>query len=200
MNSGSDHSDKLDTIDLIITALKEHEKMLDSVHHKLEMLVDKFNVKESVQEPVTVRGRERFSEGLLFISCKKWQDFKSKCKRASIITFEICDDTFFVYVQLKGDIFRYSEKIPRNTFKLINEGKQFLVEKFYVEDVENPLFFNGTLNCGLKLSTKPIKTNLTDQEFQITMNYDLDSVVAKEFLSKELSVSKENIVEGRITL
>ena len=31
MNSGSDYGDKLDTIDLIITALKEHEKMLDSV-------------------------------------------------------------------------------------------------------------------------------------------------------------------------
>ncbi len=200
MNSGSDYGDKLDTIDLIITALKEHEKMLDSVHAKLEMLVDKVSVKESVREPVAVRGLERFSEGLLFISCKKWRDFKSKCKRASVITFEIRDNTFFVCVQLKGNIFRYSEKIPQNTFKLVDEGKQYLVEKFYIEDVENPLFFNGTLKCGLKLLTKPIKTDLTDQEFQITMNYDLDSALAKEFLSKELSVSMENIIEGRITL
>lgn len=200
MNSGSDYGDKLDTIDLIITALKEHEKMLDSVQAKLEKLVDKVSVKESVREPVAARGLERFSEGLLFISCKKWRDFKSKCKRASVITFEICDNTFFVCVQLKGNIFRYSEKIPQNTFKLVNEGKQYLVEKFYIEDVENQLFFNGTLKCGLKLLTKPTKTDLTDQEFQITMNYDLDSALAKEFLSKELSVSKENIIEGRITL
>jgi hypothetical protein len=41
---------------------------------------------------------------------------------------------------------------------------------------------------------------LTDREFQIAVDYDLDSTVVKEFLSKELSVAKENIVEGRITL
>jgi len=200
MNSGSEYGDKLDTIDLIITALKEHEKMLDSVYNKLETLIDKFSVKGPTQEPAIVRDRERVSKGLLFISCKKWQDFKSKCKGASVITFEMCDDAFFVYVQLKGDVFRYSEKIPQNTFKLVDEGKQYLVEKFYIEDVENPPFFNGTLRCGLKLSIRTTKMALTDREFQITLNYDLDSTVAKEFLSKELSVSKENIVEGRITL
>lgn len=200
MNSGSEYGDKLDTIDLIITALKEHEKLLDSVYNKLETLVDKFSVKGPTQEPAIVRGRERVSEGLLFISCKNWQDFKSKCKGASVITFEMHDDAFFVYVKLKGDVFRYSEKIPRNTFKLVDEGKQYLVEKFYIEDVENLPFFNGTLRCGLKLPIKTSKMALTDREFQITLNYDLDSVLAKEFLSEELSVSKENIVEGHITL
>ena len=101
---------------------------------------------------------------------------------------------------MKRDIFRYSEKIPRNTYKLVNEEKQYLVDKFYIEDLENPMFFNGTLKCGLKLSTKTTKMALNDREFQITLDYDLDSDVTKEFLSKELSVSKENIVEGRITL
>ena len=103
-------------------------------------------------------------------------------------------------MQLKGNIFRYSEKIPQNTFKLVNEGKQYLVEKFYIEDAEDPLFFNGMLRCGLKLSIKTSKLALTNHEFQITLDYELDSAVAKEFLSKELSVSKENIVEGHITL
>lgn len=200
MNSGSEYGDKWDTIDLIITALKEHEKRLDSVYNKFETLVDKFSAKEPTREPAAVRGRKRVSESLIFISCEKWQDFKSKCKGASVITFEIHDNTFSVCVRLKRDIFRYSEKIPRNTFKLVNEEKQYLVDKFYIEDLENPMFFNGTLKCGLKLSTKTTKVGLNDREFQITLDYDLDSDVAKEFLSKELSVSKENIVEGRITL
>ena len=200
MNSGSEYGDKWDTIDLIITALKEHEKRLDSVYNKFETLVDKFSAKEPTREPAAVRRRKRVSESLIFISCEKWQDFKSKCKGASVITFEIYDNTFSVCVRLKRDIFRYSEKIPRNTYKLVNEKKQYLVDKFYIEDLENQMFFNGTLKCGLKLSTKTTKTALNDREFQITLDYDLDSDAAKEFLSKELSVSKENIVEGRITL
>jgi hypothetical protein len=200
MNSGSEYGDKLDTIDLIITALKEHEKLLDSVYQKLETLVDKFSVKEPPSEPVIARDRKRVSEGLLFIACKKWSDFRVKCKRASVVTFEMCGDTFFVYVKLNSDVFRYSEKIPRNTFKLVDEGKQYLVEKFYIEDAENLPFFNGTLQCGLKLSINTSKMALTDHEFQITVEYKLDSAAAKEFLSKELSVPKENIVEGRITL
>jgi hypothetical protein len=200
MNSGSEYGDKLDTIDLIITALKEHEKLLDSVYNKLEVLVDKFNVKEPTQKPAMVKTQKSVSEGLLFISCTKWQDFKTKCKGARVITYEMQDDAFFVYVKLKGEVFRYSEKVPRNTFKLVDEGKQYLVEKFFIEDVETLPFFNGTLKCGLKLPIKTSKMALTDREFQIAVDYDLDSTVVKEFLSKELSVAKENIVEGRITL
>ena len=200
MNSGSEYGDKLDTIDLIITALKEHEKLLDSVYQKLETLVDKFSVKEPTPEPMIPREQKRVSAGLLFIACTHWQDFKAKCKRAPVVTFELRDDAFSVYVKVKGDIFRYSEKIPRNTFKLVDEGKQYLVEKFYIEDAENLPFFNGTLRCGLKLAIKTSKMALTEHEFQITAEYALDSATAKEFLSKELSISKENIVEGRFTL
>jgi hypothetical protein len=200
VNSGSEYGDKLDTIDLIITALKEHEKLLDSVYNKLEQLVDRFNVQGVPQEPAIVPAQKSVSTGLLFIACKKWRDFKAKCKGARVITFELHDDVFLVYVKLKGDVFRYSEKVPRNTFKLVDEGKQYLVEKFFIEDVENLPFFNGTLKCGLKLPIRTSKMALTDREFQITVDYDLDAALVKEFLSKELSVSQENIVEGRITL
>jgi hypothetical protein len=74
------------------------------------------------------------------------------------------DDAFFVYVKLKGEVFRYSEKVPRNTFKLVDEGKQYLVEKFFIEDVETLPFFNGTLKCGLKLPIKTSKMALTDRQ------------------------------------
>lgn len=189
MSFNSENRDKLDTIDLIITALKEHEKLLDSVYNKLETLVDKISVKEP----------EKISESLLIVSCDKWSDFKFKCKSVDVITFEMDGDTFYVYAKLNGEVLRYSEKISRNSFKIIDDGKQFIVDKIYFNDLETPPFFNGTLRCGLKLFFKTSKILLTETEFLLNIEYEIDSSIVKEFLSKELSVHKNNIVEGKIT-
>jgi len=109
-------------------------------------------------------------------------------------------DTFSVYAKLNREVLRYSEKISRNRFKVIDDGKQFVVDEIYFNDLETPPFFNGTLRCGLKLSFKTSKIPLTETEFLLDIEYEIDSSRVKEFLSKELSVHKNNIVEGKITV
>jgi hypothetical protein len=190
MNGSSGPRDKLDTIDLIITALKEHEKLLDALYGKLEVVVDKLSVKEP----------ERISEAFPLVSCDKWSDFKCGCEGANAVAFKVRNNTLTFYAKSNGEVFRYSEKIPRRSFKVVDEGKRFLVEKIYVEDFETLPSLNGTLRCGLRLPVKASKTALNEGEFLLKMDYTLDSSAVKEFLSRELSVSESKIVEGRITV
>jgi hypothetical protein len=82
--------------------------------------------------------------------------------------------------------------------RVVEDEDSFTIDKDSVKDIDALQFLiDGRLKCGLSLSVKSSRTQLMEKEHLFELSYELSEV--KEFLSKELSVSKRKVVEGKLT-
>lgn len=199
MESG--FNEKMDTLDLIINALKDHEKRLDDISQRLEDLVKGLSIdaheagkkEEQKIEPL------RAKKGPLVI-CSRWEEFKNVCKDAKIVAFEVEENLFYAYSMVGGDVFRYSEELPNKKLKVMEDQSSFSIDKTSLNNIELLQFLiTRRLRCGLSLSIKVSRTALSEKQFLFELSYDFDRDEVKEFLSRELNVPKSSIVEGKIT-
>ncbi|MFH0748624.1 MAG: hypothetical protein V1915_01700 [Candidatus Bathyarchaeota archaeon] len=196
----SGFNEKIDAFDLIINALKDHEKRLDEISHRLESLFEEqpsekgreVKKEEQVSAPPPVKGGPQ-------VICSEWNEFKETCKEAKMITFEVKNNTFQVYAMVKEEIIRYLEDFP-NMLKIVEEPSQFIIDKSQLNSLDALQFLiQRKLRCGFNLSIKSSKIVSMDKHFLLELVYDFDGMEMKEFLSKEVGVSKKEIVEGKIT-
>lgn len=196
MVADSGSQDKMDALDLVINALKDHEKRLDSIVNRLEGVSDK------TAPPTTGEGRRGppAVERAPFVVCRDWGEFKGRCRDARIVTFETENNLFSVYAMVKGNVFRYLEPLPPKRLRVLEDQLHFSVDKDSLNNIDSlQLLVDGRLRCGFDLSIKSSRTDLSEKEFLFDLSYDLNPYRVKEFLSLELGVSKDEIVEGKIT-
>jgi len=128
---------------------------------------------------------------------KKWNEFKETSRNAEMIAYEIEGNRFHVYSMASGRVFAYVENLP-DKVRVAEDEDGFTIDKDSVKDVDALRFLiDGRLKCGLSLSVKSSRTQLMEKEHLFELSYMLSEV--KEFLSKELSVSKHKVVEGKLT-
>lgn len=199
MESG--FSEKMDALDLILNALKDHEKRLDDISHRIESLFSQL----SINEPKAIKKEEQRIEPPRvkkepFAICNKWSEFKDICNGAKMVAFQIENNFFHVYSMINEKVFRYSEDLPNKKLKVIEEKTGFAIDKDYLNNIDMLQFLiNGRLKCGLNILIKSTRTGLLDRQFLFELTYDFDPAEVKGFLSRELSISRKDIVEGKIT-
>ena len=196
-------NDKMDALDLIITALKDHEKRLDDISNRLEDLFITLSSEEkSTKTEEYKKGSANFKKEPIVV-CTKWSEFKATCKcvrGAKTVTFGIEENVFQVYSSINEEIIRYTEELPNNKLKVTEEDSSFVIDKESLETFDHLNFLiDRKLKCGLNLLVKSTKNELMEKQVLFELSYYLDPNEVKEFLSRELGVSKDSIVEGKIT-
>ncbi len=204
MSSDSGFSEKMDAIDLIVTALKDHEKRLDTLSRRLESICKSLSIYEVYEKIEVEKKEEKRAEPSPArkgpsVICNNWNEFRAVSRGAKTVAFEIERNLFHVYSMVNEDVFRYSEDLPVEKLRVVEEESSFSIDKAYLINIDLLEFLiQGKLKCGLSLSIKSLRTALSDKQYLFELSYDFDPNEVKVFLSRELSTSKSNIVEGKI--
>ena len=204
MGSSPGFQEKMDALDLIISVLRDHEKKLDEVSNRLGGIVNELKAKEAE------RGREALKGGRVteiptsrrmpLVTYNRWDEFKVRCEGSAITAFQVEKNTFHVYSVSDEEIFGYSESLPKDRI-MVSEGEgQYSIEKKYIRSIDDLTFLiSGRLRCGLNVSIEVSKTALPGRKSMFELDYSFESGKVKEFLSKELNLPRDKIVEGGIT-
>ena len=203
MESDSGYREKMDALDLIMNALKDHEKRLDEISHRLEQAFKEvktgepstIEVAEEAQR-IEIPPRKRTPQ----IIFSKWSEFKSSCQDATMVAFEVDGNRFHVYALVDEGIFTYEEVLPNTTFKVVEEQSGFSIDRDALNHIDALDFLiEGKLKCGLTLAITSARTLLKEKEHLFELRYGFKPDEVKTFLSRELGVAKDKVVEGKIT-
>lgn len=185
---------KVDVIDFIINTLTEHEKTMDELVERLEGLFERLST-----QPSSPREVERALA--ICIEVQDWGEFKSRCRGAMVVAFEIEERVLSIYAVKEGMVYTYSEELPEMKIRMRRAEDYYIVEEFSVDSLEGiPLAFSKRLNCGLEGSVRGSKVRLPEGGHLIRVVYDVGVEEAKGWLSKELKVNKRSIIQGKITI
>ncbi len=199
MSSDSGLPEKMDALDLIINALKEHEKRLDDLSHRLESVFVTLQTGEVAKKEEEKIETPKAKRAPLLI-CERWNEFKDMCRGAKTAAFQVERNFFHVYSTLDEGVLTYSENLPDIKLKVTDEDSQFSIDKSSLNSIELLQFLiEGKLRCGLRLALRSSKTALPGKRFLVELRYEFNPDEMKGFLSRELGISKSNIVEGKIT-
>jgi len=216
MCPSSEFQEKMDVLDLIINILKEHEESLEGLADRLEGMINNLHSLEdkisslnetlaqflssNTANPLVAPSPANVTKPLTLIDCAEWTEFKDRSKiLARMVAFQVKERVFTVSSLSNGVVFKYSEGLPEVRFQVGDESKQFAVEKISFNRPDDlSLIFENRLKCGLKANVRGSTFNLSEGERLFQLSYHVDPATAKHWLSKELSVPKENIIEGNI--
>jgi len=202
LESDSGYREKMDALDLIMNALKDHEKQLDEISHRLEQTIKKKKTGEPsnikvVEETQKNEASPRKRSPLVIFS--KWSEFKGTCQDSKMVAFEIEGNSFHVYALVDENVFTYQETLPRTALKVVEEQASFTIDKDALSHIDSLQFLiEGRLKCGLTLAIKSSRTLLTEREYLFELHYEFKPGEVKTFLSRELGVAKNKVVEGKI--
>jgi hypothetical protein len=198
--------EKMDALDLILNALKDHEKQLDELSQKLQIFVetrtiDRLKVKETkTQERSQEKRKSRTHTITPLIHCSNWSEFKDQVTthRASTVTYQAKEDIFSVQAITEDFLLEYTEPLPNKHVRIDESTTQLSFDKTALFDIHLlQVIINRRLQCGLSL---PIKSHIVfkDSHHHLVLTYDLPSNTVKNFLVTELKVLKNHIVAGSI--
>jgi hypothetical protein len=182
------HYDKVEVMDFLINVLKDHEKSLDTLISRAEDVI------EDDQPPRTV------SQNLppLKITLRDWAEFKDHAIEAELVCFEIMDSIFLCEAITKNKVYIYKEKTPEIELEK-GEGGNLVLSGFNLGDLEEGFScLNGKLEIGLELVAKKVKISDDNENPTHKILHELDSLYTKNWLSKELSIPNDLIVQGSV--
>jgi len=185
--------EKVDVIDLIINVLKEHEKTLDELISRLEEVLSR-----GPPAPVEHRPAER---PIVTVEVRSWIEFRERCRGSRLAAFEVVDGRFRVSA-LKGDIlYIYEEEMPEMSIRFREEDGRTVIDGIDLRDREQfPTAMRGRLKCGLDISISGMTVDLPEGTSIYRLHYTIDPVKAKKWLSEELEMDEDKILEGEIHL
>ncbi len=223
MGSNGSIRDKMDALDLVINALMDHEKRLDTISHRLEALAARTGRAERPTPPAEAPHAEpsapqeeserqapsappgpsapRIVEGSPRVLVRSWSDFTATCRGASLVAFELVENHFTVDALLASSLLTYREDLPATRVRVAEDATRLSLEKASVGTIDAlHVLFQKRLRCGLALAIESTRTRLSDHESLLDLHYALDSEAAKTFLADALGVARDKIVEGQITV
>jgi hypothetical protein len=201
MGSNTGFHEKMDALDLIINALLDHEKQLDAISHRLENLASHSPLKEREYVTPEVQSIEpRVVETPPRVVFNNWHEYTAACRGATMVAFEVEENRYHVYTLVDGRIYTYVEVLPQTRLKVSEDPTHLSIDKTSLSTIDRFHFLiDGRLKCGLTLSIESSRTLLKENEYLFELQYHLKLDEVKTFLSKALNVSKEQVVEGKIT-
>ena len=179
------HADKVEVMDFLINVLKDHEKNLDTLISRAEDLLTENQNSNNLTQNATK----------LKISLNNWDDLCDRALDAELVCFNLIDSAFYCDVITENKIYQYTEKTPEVTLELENNNNLVLSGLNMNNLDENFSLLNGKLSIGLELNAKKIKNSGEKHKIQ----YDLDVLYTKNWLSRELGIHRDFIVQGNIT-
>lgn len=184
--------EKVDVIDLIINVLKEHEKTLDELISRLEEALSR-------SLPATPVERRPIERPVVTVEVRNWMEFRERCRDSRLAAFEVVDGRFRVSA-LKGDIlYIYEEELPEMSIRFREEGERAIIDSIDLRDREQfPTAMRGRLKCGLDISISGITVDLPEGTSIYRLQYTIDPIKAKKWLSEELNIDEDKILEGEI--
>jgi hypothetical protein len=178
------HADKVEVMDFLINVLKDHEKNLDILISRAENLLDENQPQKLMQNPPSLK-----------ISLKDWDEFRDRALDSELICFDLINSTFYCSAITENKIYRYSEQAPEITLELKENKENLVLSGIRMEKLEDQFsLLNGQLSIGLELKANKVK-NLGDKH---VVQYELDVLYTKNWLSRELGIHRDFIVQGDI--
>jgi hypothetical protein len=190
----SDRDDRVDIIDLLISLLKDHEKKLDDLSHRLERLLEERDLTElTPREPLP--GGIRVSAVL-----RSWTEFIRQCRVASPVALDVDRDRFKVTAVAGGILYVYEEEIPSMEirYQVDDEGrKRTSIE---VSDIALALTaLRGRLDCGLELEKRDVEASLPDGGSVHNVVFYLNPYTARVWLADQMGVDPSSIILGELS-
>jgi hypothetical protein len=173
--------DKVEVMDFLINVLRDHEKSLDDLISRAEVIVNE----KTAQEPDV---DDSSNSKLIRVVLKDWQDFKQRIIGINLLCFNLLNNVFIVTASNGQKLFEYRESVP----DVNNDLRQHNGD-------DNTIYLgNYKLSIGLELITKIVNTGSKEKKPHLL--FDLDPNYTKMWLSKELHVNKSFIVCGGIEI
>ena len=193
---GSDRDDgPIDAIDLIINLLKEHEKILDGLIHRIEEAL-----LSMVQEPFTPPRPAPKAIGVSVVA-KKWADFRNQCANASLISFSVEERSLEINAIANSVLYIYEEEIPSLDILYETEDDRLRIEGFEADAVGLiPKVLRGRLDCGLEISIRDLEIERVEGKLARRIVCYVESDAVRTWLTHEIGVARSSIVEGELRL
>ena len=182
------YTDKVEVMDLLINVLKDHEKSLDTLITRAEDVI------EDDQSPRTVSQ----NPPSLKITLRNWAEFKDRTIEAELVCFEMIDSMFLCKAITNNKVYIYKEKTPEIELEE-GEGDNLVLSGFNLGDLEEGFScLNGKLEIGLELVAKKVKRSNDLEHPTHKILHELDALYTKNWLSRELGVHMDFIVQGNV--
>jgi hypothetical protein len=181
-------NERIDTVDLIVNVLKEHEKSLDNLVSKLGVVVNQHAISDSQNLHNNYR-----------IALQRWFEFRNQCLKPEIVTFRLSGDKFYISSIKNGILYTYSETIPevnndnnKDDETMDIENDDFISDKFPSD------IFIKTYQYSLQINTNNIKNGLSKRKISSKLIFDVDHDKAKAWLSVQLKIDKKMVIYGEL--
>jgi len=182
------HADKVEVMDFLINVLKDHEKSLDTLISRAEDVI------EDDQSPRTVSQ----NPPPLKITLRDWAEFKDRAREAELVCFEMMNSMFLCKVIARNKVYIYKEKTPEIELEK-GEGDNLVLSGFNLGDLEEGFScLNGMLDIGLELVAKKVKRSNDLKHPTHKILHELDTRYTKNWLSRELGIHRDFIVQGSV--
>ncbi len=186
--------EKVDVIDLIINVLKEHEKTLDELISRLDEILSRGFTTPSMEAKPPERP-------VVTVDVRNWMDFRDRCRDARLAAFEVVDGRFRVSALKDNILYIYEEEMPEMSIRFREEGERTVIDGIDLRDREQfSTAMRGRLKCGLDISINGVTVNLPEGISLYKLRYTVDPIKARRWLSEELNIDEDEIVEGEIHL
>lgn len=178
-------TDKVEVMDFLINVLKDHEKNLDILISRAEDLLEENQSPQNLmQNPPGLK-----------ISLKDWDEFRDRALDSELVCFDLIDSMFYCNAITENKIYRYSEETPEVTLELKEKDNDLVLSGIKMENLEDQFsLLNGRLSIGLELKANTIK----NKGGKHRIHYDLDALYTKNWLSRELGIHRDFILQGNI--
>ena len=178
------HADKVEVMDFLINVLKDHEKNLDVLISRAENLLDENQSQKLMQTPPSLK-----------ISLKDWDVFRDRALDSELVCFDLIDSTFYCSAITENKIYRYTEQTPEVILELKETQDNLVLSGIKMDNLEDQFaLLNGQLSIGMELKANKVK-NLGGKH---VVQYELDVLYTKNWLSRELGIHRDFIVQGDI--
>jgi len=179
------HADKVEVMDFLINVLKDHEKNLDTLISRAEILLEENQTPKNLMQNLPG----------LRINLKDWDEFRDRALDSELVCFDLKDSTFYCHAILENKIYIYSEETPETSLELDKLNNNVVVSGVQINGKEEQFsLLNGKLSIGMELKANKIKNAGGVHKVQ----YELDLLHTKNWLSRELGIHRDFIVQGNI--
>ncbi len=195
MSSEHDYEGRMDFLEILIATLREHEKKLSEVADGFEK-----SAGDLVEALKRVQSLSRGAPGMLMVQCSDWGEFKREVGTAFMAAFNLKDKRFVVNAFSGEVLYIYSEPLPEKELRARREGERYIVDGIFVDSLDAAsLIFNRSLNCGLNGTYVASTSLLSDGTCVLKISLHIDSNRARDWLTRELGVPAEKILQGSIS-
>jgi hypothetical protein len=172
----SENQEKLDTLDLIITVLREHEKSLDELIRK----VSTFS-----QGPVLPPAARPHGTRGLTLRLDQWRDFTTRSADAETVAYRLDDASLTLTAHAHGVTLVYAEPLPTRTHPVTAPAGLAIPA-------------TQRLACGLAVALARVDTVETTGRRAVVAVYRADPALLTAWLAAELARPPSSLVAGVI--